>query len=324
MKKAHKLLKIAALLLTIVMLVGCGSSNSGDGNNGTPAADGGDKVIVGYTCMQLTNPFHIAMRDTLKSLTEADGYTFLEFDGDSNQQKQNDAIDDMIAQGMNVLFLNPVDAEGVLPALEACEKAGVTVIAVDSNVGDPSKIATYISSDNFVAGQQTGEQIIADYPDGAKILVFENPLADSVVQRVAGLEAALEGSNSEIVDRRSFRAVDAILTDFEDLLIANPDANVVWGLNDDCSLIGLGAVESAGLQDSVKVYSVDGSPSGKISVQEGGLAGTAAQSPVGIAEKAYECFKDILAGKEVDAVYSLPTTMITAANVADNDPQNWG
>ena len=322
MKKARKLLKIAALVLTIVMLVGC-SSNSGDGNAATPAADG-DKVIVGYTCMQLTNPFHIAMRDTLKGLAEADGYTFLEFDGDSNQQKQNDAIDDMIAQGMSVLFLNPVDAEGVLPALEACEKAGVTVIAVDSNVGDPSKIATYISSDNFVAGQQTGEQIIADYPDGAKILVFDNPLADSVVQRVNGLKAALEGSNCEIIDTRSFRTVDGILSDFEDMLTANPDADVVWGLNDDVSLIGLGAVESAGLQDSVKVYSVDGSPSGKLSVRDGGLAGTAAQSPVGIAEKAYECFKDILAGNEVDAVYSLPTTMITAANVADNDPENWG
>lgn len=40
----------------------------------------------------------------------------------------------MIAQGITVLFLNPVDQDGVTPALEACQKAGVKVIAVDSNV----------------------------------------------------------------------------------------------------------------------------------------------------------------------------------------------
>ena len=317
----------------LVSLAACGGSAStstpaestADTAASTEAESTGDgDVVYGYTCMQLTNPFHIAMRDELKKLAEADGITLLEFDGDSNQQKQNDAIDDMIAQGMKVLFLNPVDQDGVQPALEACAAAGVKVITVDSNVTDTSLIETYISSDNFIAGQQCGEEIVKLYPDGCNIALIENPLADSVVQRVAGLESAIEGTNCKIVDRKSISSADAVLPSAEDILTANSDLQVFWGLNDDVSLIVLGAVESAGRQDDIKVMSVDGSPSGKTSVQNGGMYCTAAQSPVSIADKAYECATKIMNGEPVDATYSLGTTLITPDNVADNDPANWG
>ena len=55
-------------------------------------------------------------------------------DGQQNQAKQNDVIEDLITQGIEVLFLNPVDSESVQPALEACAEAGVKVINVDSAV----------------------------------------------------------------------------------------------------------------------------------------------------------------------------------------------
>lgn len=80
----------------------------------------------------------------------------------------------------------------------------------------------------------------------------------------------------------------------------------------------LGSVESAGRQDQIKVMSVDGSPSGKTSVANGALYATAAQSPVGIADKAYECAKTLVGGGTVEKTYSLPTTLITAENVQDS------
>lgn len=316
----------------VMSLAACGSSAStstassaADTTTSTEATSTSNSdLIYGYTCMQLTNPFHIAMRDEFKKLAEADGITFLEFDGDNSQQKQNDAIDDMIAQGIDVLFLNPVDSDGIQPALEACAAAGVKVITVDSNVTDTSLIETYISSDNFLAGKQDGEEIVKLYPDGCNIAILENPLAESVVQRVNGLESALEGTNCKIIDRKTFAAPDKILPTAEDILTAESDLQVFWGLNDDVSLIILGAVESAGRQDEIKVMSVDGSPSGKTSVLNGGMYCTAAQSPVSIADKAYECATKIMNGESVEPSYSLGTTLITPENVADNDPSNWG
>lgn len=338
MKKSRNLWKGLALALSAALVLSLAACGNGGGKSGSASSGGstsgaagtsgnasnGDQIIYGYTCMQLTNPFHIAMRDELKKLVEADGNVLLEYDSNMDQQKQNDAIDDFISQGMQVLFLNPVDAEGVQPALEACAAAGVKVIAVDSNVADASLIETYISSDNYIAGQQCGEQIVKDFPDGCNITLIENPLADSVVQRVAGLEAAIEGTNCKIIDRKSITTLDMVLPNAEDILTANPDIQVFWGLNDDVSLTIQGAVESAGRQNDIKVVSVDGSPSGKTSVANGGLYATAAQSPVGISDKAYECAVAILKGESVDATYSLPTVLVTPDNVADNDPANWG
>ena len=335
--------KVVAMLMTTVMaisLAACGGSqepaDAAAPEEGTAAQETetapeeeGDTVaegephVFGYTCTDLTHPFHIAMRDEFKAVIEGNGDIFIDVDGKNDQTKQNDAIEDMITQGIEVLFLNPVDAASVQPALESCEAKGIKVVNVDSGVADTSKIATYISSDNREAGRQCGESIVERYPDGCNICLIDNPLADSVVERVAGLEEAIDGTECKIIDRKSYSTMDAVLGDVEDLLQANSDIDVLWGLNDDFGLIMLGAVESAGLQDEIDVYSVDGSPSGKTSVQNGGMYATAAQSPVGIADKAIECAYTLLEGGTVDAYYALPTTLVTPDNVADNVPDKW-
>lgn len=279
--------------------------------------------MFGYTCMDLTNPFHIAMRDAMQEAVEANGDTFIGIDGQSDQLTQNDVIEDLITQGIEVLFLNPVDSASVQPALEACEAAGVKVINVDSAVQDRSLIETYIASNNVQAGRQCGEEIVRMFPDGCNICIIENPLAESVVQRVQGLEEAIEGTNCTIVDRKSISTMDAVLSTAEDMLTANPDIDVFWGLNDDVSLIILGAVESAGRADEIKVMSVDGSPSGKTSVAEGGLYATAAQSPVSLGQKAVECAYTLLEGGTVEEEYALDTTLVTPENVNDMQPDQW-
>ena len=49
-----------------------------------------------------------------------------------DQEKQNDQILEMLDEGIEVLFLNPVDWETVEPALKACQEKGVIVINMDT------------------------------------------------------------------------------------------------------------------------------------------------------------------------------------------------
>ena len=279
--------------------------------------------LIGYTCMDLTNPFHIAMRDAMKEAFEANGDELVSIDGKTNQQKQNDVIEDLIAQGIEVLILNPVDSASVQPELEACQAAGIPVINVDSAVQDLSLVKTFIASNNVQAGRLCGEEIVRLYPDGCNIVLMDNPLADSIVQRVQGLEEAIAGTGCKIIDRKSVSTMDAVLADSEDLLTANDDIQIFWGLNDDLGLIHLGAVESAGRSNEIKVISVDGSPSGKSSVANGGLYATAAQSPVSIGLQAVECTYALLNGEEIEPEYSLDTILITPENVNEMNPGEW-
>lgn len=303
---------IAAFTLTAVMTGAMAISASAEGH------------VFGYTCMDMTNPFHIAMRDAMQAKIEENGDTLIAIDGQQQQIKQNDVIEDLITQGIEVLFLNPVDSASVQPELEACDAAGIPVINVDSAVQDRSLIATYIASNNVEAGRQCGEEIVKLFPDGCNICVIENPLAESVVQRVQGLEEAIEGTECKIIDRKSISTMDAVLGNAEDILTANDKIDVFWGLNDDVSLIIQGAVESAGRADEIKVMSVDGSPSGKTSVKDGGLYATAAQSPVSLGEKAVECAYTLLDGGEIETEYSVDTTLVTPENVEEMNPEQWG
>ncbi len=320
--------KLLALTLALVMMISvsaCSSSKSDSGEASSSAANTmeGSGVKFGYTSMDLTNPFQIAMKDAVQQIVEEKGGTLISIDGAADQTKQNNAIEDMITQGIKVLFLNPVDSKGVKPALQDCKKAGVKVIVLDSNVEDTDLTETFISSNNYQAGNLCGEEMVKLYPDGAKLCIIENPLAESVVQRVKGLEDAIKGSKIELVDRKSISSMDKVLPSAEDLLQAHPDVNIFWGLNDDVSLVIQGAVESAGIAKQVKVFSVDGSPSSKKSIAKGGVYLTAAQSPVSIGKKGAECAFEVLSGKEIEKTYSIDTSIVTADNVKTVGEDNW-
>lgn len=285
-------------------------------------SEGGGNVF-GFTCMDLTDPFFIAIRDAMQEQVEANGDTFIAIDGAANQSKQNDVIEDLITQGVEVLFLNPVDSQSVQPALEACQKAGIKVINFDSAVADRSLIETYVAADNREAGKQCGEEIVKLYPDGCKIAIIENPLAESVVHRVEGLEEAIAGTKCEIVQRKAYSTMDAVLQNAEDILTVNTDLDVFWGLNDDVALIIQGAVESSGRTDQVRVMGVDGIPSGKTSVANGGLYCTAAQNPLEVGKVTVECGYKALNGEDLEQEYLIPTVLVTPENAKDMNPGDW-
>lgn len=159
--------KCIALVLALVMALSLAACSGGTDSQqgGSAGASGGSAVsgghVFGYTCMDLTNPFHIAMRDAMQEAVEANGDTFIGIDGQSDQLTQNDVIEDLITQGIEVLFLNPVDSASVQPALEACQAAGVKVINVDPAVQDRSLIETYIASNNVQAAASAARRSCA-------------------------------------------------------------------------------------------------------------------------------------------------------------------
>jgi ribose transport system substrate-binding protein len=111
--------------------------------------------------------------------------------------------------------------------------------------------------------------------------------------------------------------MDKILSQCDDFILANPDLNCFFGLNDQVGLLMLGSVDAAGLKDKIKVYAVDGTPAGKGSVAAGGLTGTAAQSFKKMGNTAAELAYKALAGEKLEPTYSIDTIMITRDNIGD-------
>ena len=176
MKKLLSVLVCTAMVAT--MLVGCGSKAEeapaaaeapaaeaeaeapaeAEAEAEAPAAEGGR--VFGYTCMDGTNPFFVALEGAIREVVEANGDTLISVDPGNDSNKQIDQIEDLITQNIDVMFVNPVDADGIIPALDMLKDADIPMFGFDTEVGDMSYLVSYAGSDNKNAGKVCGEDLV--------------------------------------------------------------------------------------------------------------------------------------------------------------------
>ena len=128
MKKV--VLLLVAVCMMVVLFAGC-TEKVDTPSTDQPAApaepdavvDAGESYTFGYTCMTMNNPFFIILEKSIRDKVEENGDKLITMDPAMDVAKQINQIEDMITQGIDAIFLNPVDWEGIRPALVALEKA---------------------------------------------------------------------------------------------------------------------------------------------------------------------------------------------------------
>jgi ribose transport system substrate-binding protein len=117
--------------------------------------------------------------------------------------------------------------------------------------------------------------------------------------------------------------MDQVMSATEDMIQAHPEMNVFFALNDPVAMIALGVFESAGIADKIKIVSIDGSPTTKKSISEGGVYSTSAQSPLGIADGVVDVTYRIINGEPFDAAVSIETYTVNQDNIAAYSVDQW-
>ena len=306
--------------LVASLLVGCGEKPAEGGEDGDKKA-----YKFGYTCMDGTNPFFVTIEDEIRKQVEKNGDTLVSVDPANDVTLQIQQIEDLISQGIDAIFLNPAEAEGILPALDQLKEANIPIINFDTEVAELDYVSSYVGSDNYKAGKVCGEDLVKRCPDGGDIIVLDSPTMNSCVDRVNGFLDAIEGKGFNIVAQQDAKGnLEVSLGIAEDLLQAHGDVVAIFGGNDPTALGALAAANAAGIKDCL-IYGVDGSPDVKAELaREGSLiTGTGAQSPVSIADKSVEVMYKLLAGEELEDRYPVDTFLITADNVAEYGTDGW-
>ena len=299
--------KILVLVLALAMVLSC-------------TAEFADKI--GYTCMDGTNPFFVALEGSIREVVEANGDELISLDPQNSNEKQLNLIEDLISQGIVAIFVNPVDRDGITPALDALAAANIPMFGFDTEVTDMDKLVTYAGSDNYNAGKVCGEDLVAKLPEGGPIIVLDSPTMQSVVDRTNGFLDAIAGHGFEVVSQ-----IDCMGNQEQgnlngtDALIAHPDAVAIFGGNDPTALGAAAAAEAA--QSSCLIYGVDGSPDIKALIADGKVTGTGAQSPISIGKTIAELYYKWKAGEEVEPRYPIPTFMINSDNIAEYNNGGW-
>ena len=153
--------------------------------------------LIGYTCMDGTNPFFVALQGAIEEVVEENGDELVAMDPANDSNKQIDQIEDLISRGIELMFVNPVDADGIIPGLDMLKEAEIPMFGFDTQVGDMSYLVSYAGSDNYNAGYVCGEDLAKKLPDGGDILVLDSPTMQSVTDRTNGFMDAIKESGVE-------------------------------------------------------------------------------------------------------------------------------
>lgn len=270
----------------------------------------------GYTYWAASD-FFSTIGESMQEIAAENGDEVIIVDAQQDQAKQIGIIEDFITQGVAGVFLNPVDREGIEPALEMLNEAEIPIVNVDTSVASLEKVDSYVASDNYGAGVLCAEKLIELVPDGGDIAILDYPANSACLDRTAGFLDTIEGLDYNIVDQQDAEGKpDPGLAKTQDILQAHPDMVAIFCVNDQCGQGAYAAINEAGA--STIVLGVDGSPEGKEYIAEGGaFVATAAQSPKKIGVNSIETMYAILNGEDFETEIAVPTFIIDADNVEE-------
>ena len=322
---------IAALLLILSMgLISCAKPAGGTPeDNPVPQEEEEEEEIVsykfGFSCISMENPYYETLEASIREAIEESGSTLISRDpkGDSTAQIQQ--IRDMIADGIQAIFLCPVDWEKIAPALTELKEADIELINLDTQVQDREEVDAYVGSDNINAGVICGEKLIEAAPDGGQVVILECTTQNSIIDRINGFEETIAGKGFEVVERSETGGKkDEAKTQMAQILKEQDHITAVMCGNDQIALGALEAIEEAG-RSEMMIYSVDGSPKLKQELAEDGslVVGIAAQSPINIGKSAVTVALQIMNGERYEKETLEEVLFIDRSNVGMYGVDGW-
>lgn len=322
---------IAALLLILSMgLISCAKPAGGTPeDNPVPQEEEEEEEIVsykfGFSCISMENPYYETLEASIREAIEESGSTLISRDpkGDSTAQIQQ--IRDMIADGIQAIFLCPVDWEKIAPALTELKEADIEIINLDTQVQDREEVDAYVGSDNINAGVICGEKLIEAAPDGGQVVILECTTQNSIIDRINGFEETIAGKGFEVVERSETGGKkDEAKTQMARILKEQDHITAVMCGNDQIALGALEAIEEAG-RSEMMIYSVDGSPKLKQELAKNGslVVGIAAQSPINIGKSAVTVALQIMNGERYEKETLEEVLFIDRSNVGMYGVDGW-
>ena len=308
--------------LMVVMLIALGLLQVVNTDLSARQTEGRRKLGAVY--MTLNNPFYEVVDEEIRTAVENRGDVLITRDPALSVERQNAEIEELIKDGVELIFINPVDWRKCEPAIEKAWRAGVPVIALDTNVEDDAHVASTVVSDNYLAGQQCARHLVAHRQAG-KVALLNHSQARSAQDRIKGfLDVLSHYPAFQVVDQEECRGqLETAMPAMERMIERHPEIDVVMALNDPAAMGAMAALRQAGRLEGVAVYGVDGVTETRDLIAQGHMQATAGQDPRGIGRLAVEEAYKVLQGKTPNPLVKLPTVLITKENAANEEQEGW-
>lgn len=333
----------AAVLLGGLALTGCSDEAGAGGSD-----NGSDGAGVGYSPKFLKDDFQVLLLDEVRNAVGDVGLSLVgapDAGGDVAQQVSD--IQNMLASGAEAIVVVPVDAAGIVPAIQRANAEGVPVFSLDDAPAG-GEVAATVRADNVGAGAQAAEEMIARlqeddcWPNDCSVLELQGGLdTPNGFDRSAGFADTMREQAPEVTliqrptEWTAEMAADAaqnVLTQTSDLDgIFMASELMATAVNAQVRNSGRGA--QVGEPGSIIRVAIDGTPAGLSLIRQGELDATVSQPLSGYATTVADLIARVLDGEDISSgeidggqivqtdvgpQYQLSATLVTAENVDDD------
>ncbi|MEG0935755.1 MAG: substrate-binding domain-containing protein [Clostridia bacterium] len=312
---------LMSLLLLVVMLV---SLLGGTAVAEAPKPWEGKRIGVAHITMY--DEWCKAVYDELMAQGPAMGFGEINVqDGNLNAETQQKQVEDFITQKYDAILIDPVNADGIIPTLEAAGAAGIPVFAFDSGTAYKD-LVTHVAWDHADTGRLCAKWV-ADYARtnlGGKVKVGVLAMLNAVHTQVRSeafvetLTAELGAENIEWVFNQDFGETRESAANIVSNNIMKP-IDVIWAAVDNAAQGAATALELNAAEGTIVVCAGawGSEPFNLINSGSKYYKMCIGVSAANIVQMTLESVQKHFAGEEVPKTQNIELAVIDATNIAD-------
>ena len=272
----------------------------------------------------LAQPGTQFMVEGFQAAAEERGWTVNVIDTAGSIPDLNSRVQDVITQQVDAIVIN-VDPTQI-PALSEAVDAGIPVFGMDA--GSVPEVLVNVTSNGYEMAAVTATYVVDQLNGVGNVVMFGFNPYPPVQKRGVVAQAIFDNSpDINVIEFVEPDVTDGGIADsrarMEAILAANPEPgsiSAVWAAWDQPALGALQAIEAAGREgEGIIITGIDANPQALEAIAQGGnFEASIAQDFSGIGALVAEQVERYLDGEGLtQSVVYAPTTLVTAANVAD-------
>lgn len=232
--------------------------------------------------------------------------------------KQSNDVEDLIAQGADAIVILPLEGSPLTPAAKSVLEAGIPLVNFDRELDDEAYTAL-VKGDNGGIGTNGAAWLIDKLGGSGNVFMLSGPPVSVTTQRDNGFTAGIEGTDIDVVGLQDGGYQrEKGYTVMQNALVANPEIDAVFAIDDEMALGALQAIKEAGRTDIRFITGAGGEKSFFEAIMEEDEIemATFLYSPQMI-QDAIQVAVDIVNGEDYDEVTVIPAARVDRANVDD-------
>ncbi len=269
----------------------------------------------------MISPYYAAVIEGAQGAADAAGCELVTLapESESDYAAQVQIVEDMITQKVDGIILCAINSDAIISAVKKANDASIPVVMFNTqNELAGGEVAAYIKYDQYEAGAKVCDYVAEVFNGKANVAIIEGLPSDHTTERKGGFvdRATEKYPDIKIVasqpgDWEREKGMNAATN----MLQANPDINVLFGLSDEMALGAVQAVEQA--NSSAKVAGFDGNPNAVAAVRDGKMMSTLSIGGPETGKLCVDTLIKILNGETVEKIIPVDTTVVTIDNAAD-------